>query len=302
MKQAISEFESYLLIQKGYSKLTVDAYRNDLMRFNNYLHVNRLGSQVELVDTQQIYDFLSYLALPNDNNKPNSAITRARKLASIRTFFNYLVKFQKVKVNPCSVIEVPTVAQKEPEYLSESEYLKLLKIIEEQATPFYKERDLAMITLFLCTGIRVSELTGLTLSNLNFEQSHIKVRRKGNKEQTIPLNLVAKTSIKKYLEVRPNCSYDNLFISRKRLPVKPNTVFYIVQKYLLMAGIKKSKHGPHVLRHTCFTSLLSKNVNPVIIQQLAGHNSFDTTRRYLHLNNKQVREAVNLLNLEKGTV
>ena len=302
MEQAISEFENYLLIQKGYSKLTVCAYRNDLMRFNKYLVKNRHASQIELVNTQQIYDFLSYLAYPNDNNKPNSAITRARKLASIRSFFNYLLKFQKVNSNPCSVIEVPTVAQKEPEYLSENEYLKLLQIIDEQATPFYKERDLAIITLFLCTGIRVSELTGLLLKNLNLEQMHIKVRRKGNKEQTIPLNEAAKISIKKYLEVRPICSYDNLFISRKRLPVKPNTVYYIVQKYLLMAGIKKSKQGPHVLRHTCFTSLLSKNVNPVIIQQLAGHNSFDTTRRYLHLNNKQVREAVNLLSLEKGTV
>lgn len=301
MKQAISDFENYLLIQKGYSKLTAKAYRHDLKRFDQYLQSKNNIEFVEHISSREIYDFLGYLAQPNDNKKPNSAITRARKLATIRSFFNYLNKYYQLTSNPCSLIEMPTVPLKEPEYLTESEYLRFIQTIKEEAKPFYKDRDLAIALMFLGTGIRVSELTELELTNINLEQSSIKVHRKGNKEQTIPLNNSVKRSLYAYLNVRPKSNIETVFISRKKSKLQTNSVYHLVKKYLKLAKIKKRKHGPHILRHTCFTSLLSKNINPVIIQQLAGHNSFDTTRRYLHLNNKQVRDAVNQINLEEET-
>ncbi len=301
MKQAISEFETYLSIQKGYSPLTVAAYKHDLLRFHGFMQSKQLGDVVDSVTPQHIYDYLSYLAHPSDNKRPNSAVTRARKLASVRSFFNFLHRYQKIDTNPSSMIEVPSVPLKEPEYLTQKEYLQFLNTIKEKATPFYRERDIAIALLFLGTGIRVSELVGLELKNVDLDSATIKVKRKGNKEQTIPLSSSVLSSLAEYIRVRPACNYNQVFISRKLSPLRTNSVYYLVKKYLNLAGIKKNKQGPHVLRHTCFTSLLSKNVNPVIIQQLAGHNSFDTTRRYLHLNNKQVREAVNQICLEKGT-
>ncbi len=123
MKQAINDFENYLLIQKGYSKLTAKAYRTDLKRFTYYLEKNSEIEFADNVSSRQIYNFLGYLAYPDDNKKPNSAITRARKLATIRSFFNYLHRYHDLAKNPCSLIEVPSVHLKEPEYLTESEYL-----------------------------------------------------------------------------------------------------------------------------------------------------------------------------------
>lgn len=301
MNQAISEFEIYLSIQKGYSPLTVAAYKHDLQRFYRFMQSQQITDVVQSVTSQHIYNYLAYLAHPSDNKRPNSAVTRARKLASVRSFFNFLHRYQKIDSNPSAMIEVPSVPLKEPEYLTQKEYLQFLTTIKEKATPFYRERDIAIALLFLGTGIRVSELVGLELSNLDFDTATIKVRRKGNKEQTIPLSSAVLTALANYVRVRPACKYGQVFISRKLSPLRTNSIYYLVKKYLKLAGIKKNKQGPHVLRHTCFTSLLSKNVNPVIIQQLAGHNSFDTTRRYLHLNNKQVREAVNQICLEKGT-
>jgi integrase/recombinase XerD len=300
MKNAISQFQNYMIVQRGFSPLTVKAYKSDLEKFEEFLNKRELQSTIENIRTQDVVSYLSYLTYPDDNKKPNQVISRARKLASIRSFFTFLRKSKVIEVSPTTDIDLPKLPQTEPDYLTINEYQKLLAKINEIASPFFKLRDLSIISLFISTGIRVSELVNLRLRDLDLEERTIKVRRKGNKNQTIPLNKDISDLIGKYLKVRPETKSNQLFISKKRNGVKSNTVYCLVSKYLKLSGIQKGKKGPHLLRHTCFTTLLSKNVNPVVIQQLAGHVNFNTTKKYLHLNSTQIREAVTKINLLKG--
>lgn len=301
MQTAITNFQNYITVQKGFSPKTIQAYVNDLEKFTEYLVIRDYPSLIHQIQEEHIVSYLSYLTHPDDNKKPNLVTSRARKLASIRSFFNFLRKKHFVEINPAVDIDIPKLPQKEPDYLTVSEYQRLLAKIEEVASPFFKLRDLAIFSLFLSTGIRVSELVSLKLSDVDFEYNNIKIKRKGNKEQTIPLNKQVAELISQYLQVRPETDNPQLFISKKGNGVRANTVYCLVKKYLNLAGIDKSKQGPHLLRHSCLSALLANGVSPVVIQQLAGHKSFDTTRRYLHLNNTQIRDAVQTINL-KGDV
>lgn len=298
MQTAITQFQDYITIQKGFSPKTIDAYVSDLNKFSDFLATRNFPFTVHQIQEEHIVSYLAFLSHPNDNKKPNLATSRARKLASIRSFFNFLRKKHYIDVSPAIDIDIPKLPQKEPDYLTISEYQHLLATIREVASPFFKLRDLCIFSLFLSTGIRVSELVNLTLADVDLEYKTIKIHRKGNKEQTIPLNDEISTLIREYLANRPEAQINQLFISKKGNGVKANTVYCLVKKYLKLANLEKSKQGPHILRHSCLSTLLANGVNPVIIQQLAGHRSFDTTRRYLHLNNAQIREAVQTINLK----
>lgn len=299
---AISQFQDYLIVQRGYSVGTAKGYGLDLSIFSDYLVKRDFPNLVQDIEQEHIVSFLGYLSHPDDEKVPNIVTTRARKLASIRSFFTFLRKRKVIVVSPAEDIDMPTLPQKEPDYLTISEYERLLDAIAETASPFFKIRDLAIVSLFITTGIRVSELVNLKLSDLDLEYLTIKVHRKGSKEQTIPITEEVAELIQAYLAIRPDTESEKLFISKKRNGIRSNSVYCLVSKYLGVAGIRKNKNGPHLLRHTCFTTLLTKNVNPVVIQQLANHVSFNTTRRYLHLNNTQIREAITKISLKKGEI
>ena len=298
MQIAITKFQDYITVQKGFSPRTVDAYVSDLSKFSDYLAIREFPSQIQEIEEEHIVSYLAFLSHPDDNKKPNLATSRARKLASIRSFFNFLRKRHYIDTSPAIDIDIPKLPQKEPDYLTVTEYQHLLSTISEVASPFFKLRDICIFSLFLSTGIRVSELVNLTLSDIDLEYKRIKIHRKGNKEQTIPLNDEITELIRAYLTNRPQTQKSQLFISKKGNGVRANTVYCLVKKYLKLAKIEKNKQGPHILRHSCLSTLLANGVNPVIIQQLAGHRSFDTTRRYLHLNNSQIRDAVQTINLK----
>ncbi len=296
MSQHIINFGNYIQIHKGYSPLTVKAYSFDLNQFNSYLNEQELPNKIKEIKQQHIYSYLAYLSHPDDGKKPISVTSRARKLSSIKSFFSYLQKHKYIESNPTSFIELPNLPEKEPDYLTETEYRRLLQTVKEKATPYFLARDYSIIVMFLTTGIRVSELTSLRLEDVDLEEGFIRVIRKRNKQQTIPLNKQCIEALTVYLKTRDD-NNSHLYLSKQKSPLRSNSVYYLVKKYLEAASISKSSSGPHLLRHTCFTTLLSKGVTPIIIQELAGHTSLDTTRRYLHLNNKQVREAVNKLNI-----
>ncbi len=298
MRQAIQQFIDYLTIQKGYSPRTIKAYEYDLEKFSEFLVKNGRPSEIKLLNKHEIFSYLAYLSHHIPDKKTISVVSRARKLASIRSFFNFLMEYELIEKNPAQHIDLPQLPQTEPEYLTVEEYQQLLVTVAKTATPFFKERDLALLVLLLSTGIRVSELVGLHLEAVDLEAKSIKVTRKRNKEQTIPLSEVAVLYLQNYLQARPVSEDSSVFLSKLKTGMRQNTIFSLTKKYLSRAGLKKSKQGPHLLRHSCFTTLLSRDVNPVVIQSLAGHSSFDTTRRYLHINNKQLREATEKIEID----
>jgi len=294
MEKFIKQFLHYLEIERGFSPRTIFAYRHDLEKFEEFLKSHN-KSDVNTVTKEDVRQFLAERAATN------GAITRARKLSSIKSSFKYLGREDIIIANPVSDIEAPKLPEKEPMYLTQTEYQNLIAATKREATPYYLSRDLAIIVLLLGTGIRLSELVSLMLDRVNLESSgkSIKVRGKGNKERIIPLTNEVVVTLEQYLKSRPDVLSNHLFISRLGDELHARSVYGLVKKYLKAAGIKKTKAAVHSLRHTFGTSLMNNGVNIVVIQELLGHKKLETTRRYLHINNVDLRKAVDSLVLNR---
>jgi integrase/recombinase XerC len=284
----------YLEVERGFSPRTIVAYQHDLNKFIEFLDSSS-HTDITAISKEDVRQFLSRRA------KTNGAVTRARKLSSIKSFYKYLGREGIIAANPVSDIEAPKLPEKEPSYLTEIEYHNLIAAVKDKATPYYLSRDLAIVILLLGTGIRLSELVGLTLGRVNLQNSSssVKVNGKGNKERSIPLTSEVVRALEKYLAHRPDVQSNNLFISRLGNALRARSVYHLVKKYLNAAGITKEKVAVHSLRHTFGASLLKNGANLVVIQELLGHKKLETTRRYLHINDVDLRNAVETLQLAK---
>lgn len=295
MQKELNRFLHYLKVEKGYSQGTIEAYQLDVGRgLIPFLH-QRGKLRVEEVTKDDIRAYLDYLAV----ERGNSSVTRARKLAAIKSFFNYLVENEGLEANLVASIRSPRIPEKEPVYLTDSECIRLLRTMARKAKPQVRERDMAIAVLLLHTGLRVSELTNLKLSNVDLERGQIKIARKGGKEQCLHLNGEAVTALVNYLQSRPQGQNGRFFVGTKGQNLSRTRVYEVVRKYLNLAGIYKDKQGPHLLRHTFCTRLHQKGISPFVIKELAGHKSLNTTMRYIKIENKEQGEALD--KLEFGT-
>jgi len=291
MKQKLNKFLRYLQIEKGFSQGTIEAYQLDIERgLIPFLH-QQGKFEVAEVTKDDIRAYLDYQATV----RGNSNATRARKLAAIKSFFNYLVENDGLEVNPAASIKSPRIPQKEPVYLTDEESIRLLTTIVREAGPRVRERDLAIALLFLHTGLRVSELTNLKLTNVDLKRGQIKITRKGNKEQYLHLNGETVNMLARYLANRPEAGNGRFFVGINGGNLDRTYIYSIVRTYLNLAGINKSKQGPHLLRHTFCTRLHQKGVGPFVIKDLAGHKSLNTTMRYIKIENKEQAEAIDKL-------
>jgi len=291
MKSKLNKFLRYLQIEKGFSQGTVEAYQLDIEKgVIPFLH-QRGKFEVGEVTKDDIRAYLDYQATVRDN----SNATRARKLAAIKSFFNYLVENDGLEVNPAASIRSPRIPEKEPVYLTDEESIYLLTTITRQARPKVRERDLAIVVLSLHTGLRVSELTNLKLTNVDLKRGQIKITRKGNKEQYLHLNGETVNTLARYLANRPEGKNGRFFVGTNGGNLDRTHIYSIVRRYLKLVGISKSKQGTHLLRHTFCTRLHQKGVGPFVIKDLAGHKSLNTTMRYIKIENKEQAEAIDRL-------
>jgi len=295
MKNIIERFLTYLGQELGYSLNTVKAYRHDLKKFKEFI-LSQNKNSINQVKEQDIRNFLLDLVEANSKHRGNSKVSRARKQATLRSFFNFLTERKIINHNPMLNVKNLKLDSREADFLTEKEYKQVLKIIREQKRPLWI-RDFAIFTTFLGTGIRLSELINLKLHNANLEKGSIKIFRKRGKEQYLPLNKDVIKAIKDYLKVRPNVKEKALFLSKRGKKFHPSTVWYLVKKYLALAGIQKDKTSPHTLRHSFGVALVSKSIPLVSIQKLMGHKRLETTARYLHISDENLRYAVSKLSL-----
>jgi integrase/recombinase XerC len=296
MQKELDRFLHYLGVEKGYSQGTIEAYRLDIEKGPfPFLH-QRGKFGVEEVTKDDIRAYLDYLAV----ERANPGVTRARKIAAIKSFFNYLVENEGLEASPAASVKSPNVPEKEPVYLSEEECLRFLQMIAQKSKSQVKERDMAIGVLLLHTGLRVSELTNLKSSNVDFERNQIKITRKGDKEQYLHLNGEAVSALANYLNSRPQAQNGRFFVGTKGQNLSRTYVYEVVRRYLKLAGINKGKWGPHLLRHTFCTRLHQKGASPFVIKELAGHKSLNTTMRYMKIENKEQSETLD--RLEFGTV
>ena len=255
---------------------------------------------IKLITLQDIHSFLAYLK-STYNSKP---ATLARKTASIRVFFNYLCnKTKRIPVNPAQDLESPKLEKRLPKYLNLEQSKDLLEVASKptvgHGTHDNSERNFAMITLLLNCGMRLSELVGINISDIDFNENKLNVIGKGNKERTIYLNNACIKAINSYLAVRPRDgvkynSRDALFLSEQKRRISNRSVQYIVKNELKLAGIEKyDKYSVHKLRHTAATLMYKYgNVDIRALQELLGHESISTTEIYTHVDNEQIRNAV----------
>lgn len=309
----VNSFLDYSITILNKSPNSVKEYNYDLNMFLKYMKVHfKLTNETDFkkiyikdftldmikkIKLEDIHSFLSYLAL-NQNAKP---ATRARKISTIRIFFSYLSqKAHLIEENPAQNLETPKLDKRLPKYLSLEDSKKLLSVTENENDE-NKERDYAIITLFLNCGMRLSELIGINISDIDFNEEKLNVIGKGNKERTIYLNKSCINAIKEYLNVRPkdNVKIDDkasnraLFLSKRRERISNRTVQYIVEKELRKAGLDTTKYSTHKLRHTAATLMYQYGqVDIRALQELLGHKSISTTEIYTHVSNEQVRNAV----------
>jgi site-specific recombinase XerD len=304
MPSVISDFLSYMQTIRGKSPSTVLSYFYDLRVFFRFMKIHKkiLSDEIEFneisiididlsfiknITLTDLYAFMAFVS----NSRDNSSYSRARKVACLRTFFKYLsVKAKLIDTNPAAEFESPKIMKRLPRYLNIEESKQLLTSIEGA----HLERDMAIITIFLNCGLRLSELVGINLNSI--KGTTLTVIGKGDKERSIPLNNACIKALDAYMKVRPvNGLKDRnaLFISDQRRRISKESVQKIVKKYIRAAGLDPERYSTHKLRHTAATLMYKYgNVDIRALQELLGHESISTTQIYTHLDSNQLRNAV----------
>lgn len=315
LPQSVIEFLNYLSVVRSKSELTVLEYASDLRLFFRFMLIYRgivpKDTEFEKIDisfidldfikTVKISDAYAFLSYCRSERKNDSA-SIARKVSSLRAFFKYLcVKMKQIPENPMEELESPKLKKSLPKYLSLDESIQLLESIDGRD----KERDYAIITLFLNCGLRLSELCSLNYTDIESDGT-MTVTGKGNKERTIYLNDMCVNAVKEYMKVRPVDGVKDkhaLFLSNRKSRISPKTVQHIVEKFIEKSGLGDRGYSTHKLRHTAATLMYQKGgVDVLLIKDILGHENLATTEIYTHIVDEQLKDAVssNPLNKLKG--
>ena len=291
----VDDFLIYMESISGKSLNTIKEYRYDLSMFFRFMSEKKGLEKpedftVSMLDDIKLTDLYSFLNYTNCE-RGDKAVTRARKVACLRSFFKYChSKANLISGNPAAELDSPKITKSLPRYLELDECKALLNVIDGD----HKERDYCMIILFLNCGMRLSELVGINVGDISGDS--LVVMGKGNKERTVYLNESCKEAINNYLAVRPKAEGPNanaLFLSNRRQRISSKTVQYTVKKYIKAAGLDASKYSTHKLRHTAATLMYSYgDVDIRALQEILGHTSVATTEIYTHVKNARIKEAV----------
>ncbi len=289
MDKYLSSFEDFLSSERNYSKHTLKAYIADIKEFGLVLKdmglISADNGEIDFahMDETPIRTFISRLY------GKNKRVSISRKLASIRTFFEFLIRNGTIKSNPAKLVPTPKGEKRLPTFLTVDEVVKLVET--PGSDNVYESRDRAILELLYSCGLRVSELVGINLNNLDLTSMSVKVLGKGNKERMVPLGSKACTAIKTYLSQRLDLKPDDdyLFVNSRGGRLSTRSIDRIIKKYAAISGIPKNI-SPHVLRHTFATHLLGGGADLRAIQEMLGHKSLSTTQRYTHISIEKIME------------
>lgn len=274
----IEKFVRYLEIEKNYSKHTILNYHLDLECFRSFLG----ELELEKVDYLLLRKYLSLL-----KEKSLGARSVARRLSALRSFFRFLVREGYLKNNPIITVSSPKQDKHLPSFLTEEEVTRLIDSVFPKDERGF--RDKAIIETFYSTGIRISELVGLNLADIDFISGIVKVLGKGRKERIVPIGEKAISSLRDYLEKRKKQT-DVVFLNKNNTRITDRGVRNIVKKYLRIAGIKQGVSA-HTLRHSFATHLLNRGADLRSVQELLGHVNLSTTQIYTHLTTDRLKNV-----------
>lgn len=288
MEQLIQNFRDYLGSERNYSKHTVKAYIRDISEFCRVIKEKKLGLDNDgsidpgKLDETSVRAYISWLYTRN------SRTSISRKLASVRTFFEFLVRKGVMKSNLAKLVPTPRGEKRLPTFLTVDEVVKLLTA---EVPDEYSTRDRALLELMYSSGLRVSELVGIDLNDIDLKNLTVKVLGKGGRERIVPVGSKAAEALDKYLHKRldMNPEGDHLFVNARGGRLNVRSVDRVIRKYATLAGIPKNV-SPHVLRHTFATHLLGGGADLRAIQEMLGHKSLSTTQRYTHTSIEKLME------------
>lgn len=287
MESFVSEFINYLAVERGLAQNTLESYGRDLRQFQNYLQ----DSKIDFMKDLNRSTILTYLNNLQTNGKAVSTISR--NLAAIKSFYQYLVRERYLEKDPAAHLESPKLEKKLPKVLSVHEVEELLK--QPNALLPAGLRDKAMLELLYATGIRVSELISLNISDVNLDMGYIKCYGKGSKERIVPLGSIAAKCVQDYLgKGRPKLvrTYEEaaLFINHHGNRLTRQGFWKIIKKYAQEACIIK-EITPHTLRHSFATHLLENGADLRSVQEMLGHADISTTQIYTHVTRNHLKEV-----------
>ncbi|MGI6073048.1 MAG: site-specific tyrosine recombinase XerD [Fermentimonas sp.] len=286
-KKIIDKYGRYLLLEKGLSKNSIDAYMRDLKKLDSFISEKELSFKE--VGSSDLEEFLASLY---DSGITASSV--ARTLSGLRSFFRFMMLDDIRSDDPSELIESPRVPQRLPSVLSIDEIDSILRAIDLSTAE--GTRNYAIIeTLYSC-GLRVSELINLKFSNLYFDEGFIRVEGKRNKQRLVPISEEAIRRIKDWLIYRNQMdvkkgSEDIIFITKRGSKISRSMIFVFVKEYAEAAGIKKDV-SPHIFRHSFATHLLERGANIRVIQEMLGHEKIKTTEIYTYLDRDYLRQEV----------
>lgn len=309
----IQEYASYKRSIQGCSQKTVDEYLLDLRTFFRYLiarekdisfyseefckiDVREIGLEaLGKIRAEDLYDYLSYVT----DDRENKWSARARKLSAIRSLYKYLVnKRHYLEYNPTTDIDSPKAQKTLPKVLTLNESMRLLEAVDNDKESKFRKRDYAILTLFLNCGMRLSELVGIDIKDIDSELTSLRVMGKGSKERVIYLNEACQAALTDYLIIRMSQKYAHVstkavFLSRLEQRMSVKTVQAMVYKYLRLAGLESKHYSVHKLRHTAATLMYqSGNVDVRVLKEILGHEQLNTTQIYTHVSNADMEKAM----------
>ena len=282
IEKNIDKYIDYLKYEKKLSNNTISSYYENLKKF--YSHFEK--KNILNLNADEIRDFLY--------DEGIVARTRAHYLTVLNSFYNYMISITYVKTNPCETIKLPKLEKKLPSFLTIEEVDRLLNI---NPVKIYDYRNIAMMETLYATGIRVSELCNMKISDIDFNECTIKIFGKGSKERIVPLDDIATIALKNYINVYRNTLLKNkssnlLFLNAHGNSLSRQGFFKILKEIALEKGINKEL-SPHTIRHSFATHLINHGADLRSVQTLLGHENIKTTQIYTHISNNYVKEKYN---------
>lgn len=279
MEAYVNDFLEKGKLSHRKSEHTLVAYEGDIWQFLDYVKAQNLN-QLADVDTSFMMDYISYLK--SGFNLANSSI--ARKMTSLKMFFDYLIKAEVININPLNKIKLPTASKSLPAFLMVEEMITLLASIDKKTLLGY--RDFVLIELLYGCGLRLSEASQLKLQDINFDQRYVLVLGKGQKQRIVPFYPALKDHLHHYLNqirsILVSDDHEFVFVNQRGKPISDRGIQLIVKKAGEQAGLKQALH-PHMLRHSFATHLLDNGANLKVVQELLGHENLATTQIYTHV-------------------
>lgn len=288
--EAIENYANYLRFEKNASENTIEAYVSDLQKLQNFAEQNLASVTPITISYEHLQEFLYQVSKINYSER-----TQARWISSIKGFFSFLLEDELREDNPSALLETPKLGLYLPDTLSLEEIEKLISATEENTD--LAKRNRCMIEVLYGCGLRVSELTELQISNINFQENYLKIQGKGDKVRFVPLADYTADFIKNYInnirskqKINPKYS-DILFLNSRGAQISRQMVFLVIKEIVKKAGIQKNI-SPHTFRHSFATHLLQNGADLRFIQEMLGHSSITTTEIYTHLNTEELHETI----------